>query len=193
MRLTAEIVVAFLEQGSIEPDKLPGLVSEVRRALRGEVAEHGVTAVQPGDDSAGEQRDDPTASTELITEEAIGDAPVLVPAVPVQQSIARDRVICLEDGQPFRSLKRHLMTRHGLTPDEYRAKWGLPRDYPMVAPSYAEARSDVAKKIGLGQSRTPRAKEADPSQTRAQPDVATNELAVPRPRGRPRRISQVER
>ena len=72
------------------------------------------------------------------------------PAVPVKQSIRQDRIICLEDGKSFSMLKRHLMTDHKLTPQQYRDKWGLPRDYPMVAPNYAQTRSTLAKKIGLG-------------------------------------------
>ena len=72
------------------------------------------------------------------------------PAVPVKQSIRQDRIVCLEDGKSFSMLKRHLMTDHKLTPQQYREKWGLPRDYPMVAPDYAKTRSALAKKIGLG-------------------------------------------
>ena len=72
------------------------------------------------------------------------------PAVPVKQSIRQDRIICLEDGKSFSMLKRHLMTDHKMSPQQYREKWGLPRDYPMVAPNYAQTRSTLAKKIGLG-------------------------------------------
>ena len=72
------------------------------------------------------------------------------PAVPVKQSIRQDRIVCLEDGKSFSMLKRHLMTDHKLTPQQYREKWALPRDYPMVAPDYAKTRSALAKKIGLG-------------------------------------------
>jgi predicted transcriptional regulator len=72
------------------------------------------------------------------------------PAVSVKQSIRPDRIVCLEDGKSFSMLKRHLMTDHKLTPQQYREKWGLPRDYPMVAPNYAQTRSALAKKIGLG-------------------------------------------
>jgi predicted transcriptional regulator len=72
------------------------------------------------------------------------------PAVPVKQSVRQDRIICLEDGKSFSMLKRHLMTDHKLTPQQYREKWDLPRDYPMVAPNYAQTRSALAKKIGLG-------------------------------------------
>jgi predicted transcriptional regulator len=77
----------------------------------------------------------------------------LVPAVSIRRSITPDFIICLEDGKKLKMLKRHLQTAYGLTPDEYRAKWGLPHDYPMVAPNYAEQRSELAKKIGLGKKR----------------------------------------
>lgn len=77
-------------------------------------------------------------------------APPLVPAVPVRKSVTPNAIICLEDGKSFKSLKRHLSSKYGLTPDQYRAKWGLPSDYPMVAPAYAEARSALAKSMGLG-------------------------------------------
>jgi predicted transcriptional regulator len=76
------------------------------------------------------------------------------PAVPAKQSIRQDRIICLEDGKSFSMLKRHLMTDHKLTPQQYRDKWGLPRDYPMVAPNYAQIRSTLAKQIGLGRKAT---------------------------------------
>jgi predicted transcriptional regulator len=83
-------------------------------------------------------------------------APVeeLKPAVPIKRSIQPDHIVCLEDGKKFKSLKRHLMSHYNMTPQDYREKWGLPGDYPMVAPSYALARSDLAKKMGLGQRRT---------------------------------------
>jgi predicted transcriptional regulator len=82
------------------------------------------------------------------------------PAVPVKQSIRQDRIICLEDGKSFSMLKRHLMTDHKLTPQQYREKWGLPREYPMVAPNYAQTRSALAKKIGLGRKAAKPAKRA---------------------------------
>ena len=77
----------------------------------------------------------------------------LVPAVPVKKSVTSDYIVCLEDGKKFKTLKRHLAIHYGLTPQQYREKWGLPADYPMVAPAYAEARSQLAKSIGLGQKR----------------------------------------
>jgi len=89
------------------------------------------------------------------------------PAVPVKQSIRQDRIICLEDGKGFSMLKRHLMTDHKLTPQQYREKWGLARDYPMVAPSYAQTRSALAKKIGLGRKAGRPAKKAAVRRKRA--------------------------
>ena len=101
----------------------------------------------------------------------IGQQPVQAekptPAVPVKQSIRQDRVICLEDGKSFSMLKRHLMTDHKLTPQQYREKWGLPRDYPMVAPAYAQTRSALAKKIGLGRKAERPAKRAAGRRKRA--------------------------
>ncbi len=72
------------------------------------------------------------------------------PAVPIKQSVTPDYIICLEDGTKHKMLKRHLKTAHGMSPDKYRERWGLPRDYPMVAPNYSKTRSELAKKIGLG-------------------------------------------
>jgi predicted transcriptional regulator len=79
--------------------------------------------------------------------------PAPEPAVSVKKSVTPDYIICLEDGKKFKSLKRHLRTRYGMTPDEYRTKWALPHDYPMVAPNYAKERSNLAKRMGLGQTR----------------------------------------
>ena len=76
------------------------------------------------------------------------------PAVPVKRSVMPEHIVCLEDGKKLKMLKRHLMTRYGMTPDDYRIKWGLPGDYPMVAPNYAEQRRTLAKSIGLGTKRT---------------------------------------
>jgi predicted transcriptional regulator len=82
-------------------------------------------------------------------------APAQSPAVPIKKSVFPDYIVCLEDGKKLKMLKRHLQTSYGLTPEAYRTKWGLPRDYPMVAPSYAAMRSGLAKKIGLGRKPVP--------------------------------------
>jgi len=89
-----------------------------------------------------------TALQHVGTEEP--EAEPLTPAAPVKRSVTAEYIVCLEDGKRFKSLKRHLTT-HGMTPAEYRAKWSLPADYPMVAPNYAQARSDLARQMGLGQ------------------------------------------
>lgn len=84
------------------------------------------------------------------------EPPSVKPAVPVNKSVKPDEIVCLEDGKRFKSLKRHLMTEHGLSPEEYREKWNLPKGYPMVAPNYAATRSELAKSMGLGRKRTRR-------------------------------------
>ena len=90
---------------------------------------------------------------DTLTALAADEAPVpisLTPAVPIRRSVTDDHLVCLEDGKKLKILKRHLMTDHGLTPEQYRARWGLKPDYPMVAPNYAAKRQELAKKIGLG-------------------------------------------
>jgi predicted transcriptional regulator len=119
--LTADIVAAYVANNVISGDKLPEFIGSVYTALKSA----SVQGVEP-------------PKVELI------------PAVPVKKSVTQDYIICLEDGKKFKSLKRHLNTHYGLTPEEYCKKWGLPRDYPMVAPAYAAARSDLAKNMGLG-------------------------------------------
>jgi predicted transcriptional regulator len=91
-----------------------------------------------------------------LNELATGEEPAsveLTPAVPIKKSVQPDYIVCLDDGKRFKSLKRHLRTTYNLTPDQYRAKWGLAHDYPMVAPNYAAARSELAKQMGLGARR----------------------------------------
>jgi predicted transcriptional regulator len=122
--LTADVVAAFVGNNSVPATELPDLIAKVHAALL-----------------------QLSAPAPVLVEE------VLKPAVPVKKSVTPEFIICLEDGLKFKSLKRHLRTKYNMTPEEYRAKWGLPNDYPMVAPSYAEARSNLAKKMGLGQQR----------------------------------------
>lgn len=126
--LTAEIVAAYVSNNAVVATDLPGLISGVHRALEGAV----VGGSEP-------------------------EAPAQKPAVSPRKSVTPDHIICLEDGKKFKSLKRHLRTHYNLTPEEYREKWGLARDYPMVAPNYAAARSKLAKKMGLGQKGRSRA------------------------------------
>ena len=138
--LVADIVGSYVSHNSVQVTDLPKLISEVHTAL---------------------QR---TANGGQQTEEKAQE-----PAVPVRRSVQADYIVCLEDGKKFKSLKRHLRTDHDMTPQEYRAKWGLKPDYPMVAPNYAASRSELAKKMGLGRK---------PAEAAAQPK---------RRGGRPRR------
>ncbi len=105
----------------------------------------------------------------------------LTPAVPVKKSVTPDHIICLEDGKKLKMLKRHLMTAYGLTPDEYRAKWSLPSDYPMVAPNYAAKRQELAKKIGLGRKpKTASAAAKAPARKAAPKKAAPRKKAAPK-------------
>jgi predicted transcriptional regulator len=122
IEMTAEIVAAYVENNTVASADLPGLIQSVHRALTGV-----------------------TAGPETV------EAPPKEPAVPVRRSITPDHLVCLEDGRKFKSLKRHLRTKYNMSPEEYRTKWGLAKDYPMVAPNYAKARSELAKQMGLGQ------------------------------------------
>jgi len=124
VELTADIVAAYVGNNAVPTTELPNLINDVFTALANAMAG--------------------TKEKETVEEK---------PAVPVRRSVTPDAVVCLEDGKKFKSLKRHLRTHHNLTPEEYREKWGLGTDYPMVAPNYAEARSSLAKKMGLGQRR----------------------------------------
>jgi predicted transcriptional regulator len=123
VELTADIVAAYVGNRSIAPEDLPGLIQQIHRTLAG------------------------IASGASVQEAA----PPQTPAVSIRKSVTPDHLICLEDGRKFKSLKRHLRTKYDMTPEQYRAKWKLAKDYPMVAPNYAQARSDLAKQTGLGQ------------------------------------------
>jgi predicted transcriptional regulator len=122
--LAADIVAAYVSKNSVTQADLPALIQSVHTALN-------KTA---------------QGTTEAPKED-------FTPAVPIKKSITPDYLICLDDGKKFKSLKRHLRTKYNLTPDEYRARWNLPSNYPMVAPNYAQARSALAKTMGLGQKR----------------------------------------
>jgi predicted transcriptional regulator len=125
IELAADIVSAYVSNNSVAATELPGLIAEVHAALV-RVASATPAVVAPDQ---------------------------LRPAVPVKKSIGNDYLVCLEDGKKFKSLKRHLRTQYNLSPEDYREKWGLPPDYPMVAPNYAQARSQLAKEMGLGSQR----------------------------------------
>jgi predicted transcriptional regulator len=120
--LTADIVAAHVSNNSVAVSDISTLISNVHAALSG------------------------ISGPEVVIETA------LEPAVPVRNSVKRDYIVCLDDGKKLKMLKRHLMTHYGMTPDDYRTKWGLPADYPMVAPAYAEQRRELAKAIGLGRA-----------------------------------------
>jgi len=122
--LAADIVSAYVSNNTVPTSDLPALIADVHQAL---------------------------SSTHMGLNEP--EPEPLKPAVNPKKSVFPDFIICLEDGKKFKSLKRHLRTHHDLSPEEYRDKWGLPSDYPMVAPNYAAARSALAKKMGLGQQR----------------------------------------
>ena len=117
---TTDIVVSYVANNSLGADDVSALIRNIYGTLAGLGQESAAPEARPD------------------------------PAVSVRSSIKRDHIVCLEDGKKMKMLKRHLMTDHGLTPDEYRARWGLASDYPMVAPDYADKRRDLAKKIGLG-------------------------------------------
>ena len=123
LRLASEIVSAYVSNNPVPVGDLPGMIRSVHVTLGG------------------------------LGGQSYAEAPnTQKPAVPVKKSVTPDYVICLEDGKKLKMLKRYLRSRYGLTPEEYRAKWSLPPDYPMVAPNYAQRRSDFAKKIGLGRN-----------------------------------------
>jgi predicted transcriptional regulator len=122
IEMTAEIVASYVASNNLAAADVPGLIQSVHRALAA---------------AAGAAEPEPPAPKE--------------PAVPIKKSLTPDYLVCLEDGRRFKSLKRHLRTKYDMSPEDYRAKWGLPKDYPMVAPNYARARSELAKQMGLGQ------------------------------------------
>ena len=124
LALTADIVASHFANNTVAPAEVPGVIESVYATL----ARLGTPVVVP--------------------------VPKQAPAVSIRSSIKPDHIVCLEDGKKLKMLKRHLMTRYGMTPDDYRTKWGLPGDYPMVAPNYAEQRRTLAKSIGLGTNRT---------------------------------------
>jgi predicted transcriptional regulator len=123
LALTTDIVASHVSNNTVAITDLPSLIQQVYAALSG-----------------------------------LGNAPAAAatrphPAVPIKKSVMPEYIVCLEDGKKLKMLKRHLKTRYNMSPEEYRERWGLPSDYPMVAPAYAQQRSDLAKKIGLGTKR----------------------------------------
>jgi predicted transcriptional regulator len=124
IELSADIVSAYVSNNSVPASELPTLLSSIYAAL-----------------------------TKTVQAQSQKPQAELMPAVPVKKSVTADAIICLEDGKKFKSLKRHLRTTYDMTPEQYRAKWDLPADCPMVAPNYAKARSELARTMGLGQQR----------------------------------------
>ncbi len=129
IELTAEIVSAYVSNNTVQAGDIPSLINQVHAALTRVSGKSGDAPAEP-----------------------------LKPAISVKKSITPEHIICLEDGKKFKSLKRHLRTQYNMTPEQYREKWGLGADYPMVAPNYAAARSQLAKQMGLGQQRRRRSK-----------------------------------
>ena len=129
VELAAEIVSAYVANNSVPASELPALLNDVHAAI-----------------------------VRVASGAAAPTPEAAKPAVSPKKSITNEYIICLEDGRKFKSLKRHLRTQYNLSPEQYREKWGLPPDYPMVAPAYAKARSALAKQMGLGQQRRRRAK-----------------------------------
>lgn len=123
--ITAEVVCAYVANNTIPAAELPNLVTDIHATLVGLVDKAKAS----------------TSEQEMEKQK---------PAVPIKRSVKPELLVCLECGLEFKSLKKHLRASHDLSPEEYRMKWGLPADYPMVAPAYAERRSDLAKKLGLG-------------------------------------------
>jgi predicted transcriptional regulator len=152
IELTAGIASAYVENNTVAAAELPGLIQSIFKAL----TNVDVPAVVP--------------------------EPPRTPAVPVRRSIGEDYLICLEDGRKFKSLKRHLRTKYNLSPEEYRTKWGLSKDYPMVAPAYAAARSALAKQMGLGQGGRAAAAAAPAGSVEPAP------VKPKAPRGRPKKV-----
>jgi predicted transcriptional regulator len=164
IEITADIVSAFVSNNAVRASELPAIIEAVHTSL--------------------------LKASEVKTEEPVSETKA--PAVPVKKSITDEFIICLEDGKKFKSLKRHLSTAYNMSPDEYRTKWGLSRDYPMVAPAYASARSSLARQMGLGRKRDEALDDVTAGDAvEAPPPAPAEELATTEPtrkRGRPRSV-----
>jgi len=121
IRLATDIVAAYVSNNPVPAHELPNMIKSIHAAIGG-----------------------------LVMDQKPEEKEELKPAVPIKRSVQPDHIVCLEDGKKLKMLKRYLRTNYNMSPEEYRAKWGLPADYPMVAPNYAAQRSEFAKKIGLG-------------------------------------------
>jgi predicted transcriptional regulator len=164
IQLTADIVSAHVSNNTVGPDKLAGLIERVFTALSNVAT--------------------PIAATPAKQE----------PAVSVRASVKPDYIVCLEDGMKMKTLKRHIQTAHGMTPAEYRSKWDLPGDYPLVASNYSEKRRQVSLALGLGRKKAPEpiavpapvAKRGRPRKTSAEPAVVASPEAAAKPAPKPR-------
>jgi len=151
--LTADIVSAHVSNNKVTPTDLTGLISSIHGALA------------------------------QLGQPAEPEAPKQEPAVSIRASVKHDYIVCLEDGKKLKMLKRYLRTNFNMTPEEYRQKWGLPRDYPMVAPAYADTRKELAKKIGLG--RKPAAAPAPAAKSVSKPKAPAKPRAAAAPKAAP--------
>jgi predicted transcriptional regulator len=164
LSLTADIVAAHVANNNVSTGEVPQLIAQVHAALTG------------------------------LTEPKKPEEPELQPAVPVRSSVKHDYIVCLEDGKKLKMLKRYLRTNYNMTPEEYRTKWKLPRDYPMVAPAYAEQRRGLAKQIGLGRKKDESAPvAAKPARAKAAPKpaakVTDGTAPAPAKRGRKPKVA----
>ncbi len=144
LALTATIVSAYVSRNAVPVSEVPAVITSVDAALRGLTAQPAAAPERPE------------------------------PAVPIRRSVQPEYLISLEDGKPYKSLKRHLSGR-GMTPEQYRAKWGLPKDYPMVAPNYAKQRSELARSMRFGHKRT----DATPLDNEPRPDIEADSAHSP--------------
>ncbi|MBA3814861.1 MAG: MucR family transcriptional regulator [Alphaproteobacteria bacterium] len=126
--MVSNIVAAYVSNHTVEPSELPSLIQQIQRSVRGQDSQNAHLLSSPG-----------------------------VSAVSMEESITPDYIVCLEDGKQMKMLKRHLKTSYGMTPDQYRERWDLPENYPMVAPNYAKRRQEIANSIGLGTRRKKKA------------------------------------
>ena len=152
LSLTADIVAAHVANNNVATNEVSSLIAQVHAALSG------------------------------LTEPKKVEEPELQPAVPIRSSVKHDFIVCLEDGKKLKMLKRYLRTNYNMTPEDYRTKWKLPRDYPMVAPAYAEQRRGLAKQIGLGR------KKAEPAAAAPAAKAAPRKAAAPKAAAAPAKV-----
>jgi predicted transcriptional regulator len=153
LRFTRDIIVAHVSNNSMDSESLPDLIRRVHQSLIEALGTPipGIAAeAAPGDAAAETSLAKDASGASKERQAATASSSILNPAVPIAESVTPDHIICLEDGRPFKMMKRWLRATYGMTPEQYRAKWSLPADYPMVAPNYARSKSVYAKAQGLG-------------------------------------------